>query len=145
MAKPHAVRRTTFTNSTLSSRKSSSPVHRYFVREPEAQYGANDLAAIIDNLLKQPLWPAFEHGAYLPSQQAKRIYRLAHGIQALTHILNRSAYARALAQDDAAAPTVVSIKSAQSLNEYQESQAWGALIELGAELVKLVEDLHSQL
>lgn len=148
MATPNVIHSNAFGNSRLPS--SSSPLtnnyhpttnnYPYSVREPEGEYGTNNIAELIDNLLKQPLWPPFPDGAYLRSHQAARFYRLAHGAQALTHILNRSAHSRTMAQDYADAPAI----TVQPLTLYQESQIWNALTELGADLVKLADELQSQ-
>jgi hypothetical protein len=112
-----------------------SAIHRHNVREPKPEYN-DDLTAKLAALLKMPAWPQFPDGAYLNSQQATRLYQIAHGIQGLIHILNRSTYLQGLARDYN--------EPNQQLNEYQQSQLWAGLIELGTELVEAVDEAHQR-
>jgi hypothetical protein len=114
------------------------PSNNYLsVREEEGKYDNQQLLDKIQILLNKPLWPQFLNGAYLSASQASRFYRTAQGIQGLTHILNRSAYARSLSKDYDNEPD-------HSISEPKESQLWAALIEISTELANLADDLHSR-
>jgi hypothetical protein len=108
------------------------------VREDGGEYskGQTFLDAV-QALLDQPLWPQFPDGAYLNPTQAAQLYRAAQGIQGLTHILDRSAHSRGLSKDYDNEPDNL-------LSQSQESQLRFALIEISAELVNLVDNLHSR-
>jgi hypothetical protein len=141
MATPNVIHSNAFGNSpTYRNDYLASTFRPDSIREPEGEYGADNITEVIDNLLNQPLWPPFPDGGYLKPYQAARFYRLAHGTQALTHILSRSAHSHALTQDYADTSAI----AAQPLTPYQESQIWNALTELGADLVKLAEELQTQ-
>jgi hypothetical protein len=132
MANPNVIDYATFSKSRALTRSFSE------VREPDTEYGDNDLAAQITALLNQPLWPQFPDGAYLKADQATRFYRLAHAVNGLTHCLNRSANSHTSQDYDdlsnAAAP----------LTTYRQSQLWNALIELSGDLLKLADELQAQ-
>lgn len=109
--------------------------HIYHVREDEAEYQRNrdEFIGRIQSLLDAPLWPGFPDGVYLKADEAERLYRLAHGVQGLAHILNRSAHLRGRAQDYDGEPDIW-------LNEFEESQVWGAMIEMARDLAGLADD-----
>lgn len=97
------------------------------LREPEVEYGRDDLTAQIATLLNRPLWPLFPDGAYLNTKQARKLYRAAQGISGLIHVLNRSTYAGDMAME--------------SLREPQQSKLWCALIELSEDVMRLADDM----
>lgn len=107
------------------------------VREDEGSYSSNtdDLLEKMKTLLDLPLWPQFPDGVYLKPEQAERLYRLAHGMRGLVHIFNRSTHLCRIAKD-------YEEESNIWLNEFQESQVWSAVIELGESLVAATNELH---
>jgi hypothetical protein len=110
-------------------------LHTHFVREDEGKYDNQQLLDKIQTLLNKPLWPQFPDGAYLNPAQAGRFYRVAQGMQGLSHILDRSAHLRGESEDYDNDPT-------PTLSQLEESQLRTALIELSTELVNLADDLH---
>jgi hypothetical protein len=134
MANPNVIDYSYFSKSPSTYNIRSTNNH-FFVREPDPEYG-DDLTTKLAALLNMPTWPQFPDGAYLNSQQATRLYQTAHGTQGLIHILNRSAYLQGLAQDYN--------EPNQQLNEYQQSQLWAALSELGRELVRVVDEVQER-
>jgi hypothetical protein len=123
MATPNVIDYPTFSKYPAPTYSSA---HCYFVREEEPEsYSA----------LSGPLWPRFPDGAYLKSAEASRFYRTTQGLQGLVHVLNRSIYLRSLTSDYENEPD-------RSLGEVQESKLWAALIEIGADLGRLADDLY---
>lgn len=111
----------------------------YQVREDEGEYHktTDDLLNKVNALLNEPLWPKFPDGIYLKPDEAERLYRLAHGAQGLIHILNRSIHLSSNAKGYEDEPDIW-------LNEFQESQVWAAMIEMGRDLVSITDQLHGK-
>lgn len=111
--------------------------HLYEVREDEGSYtsSTDELLEKMKALFNKPLWPEFPDGVYLNSEEAARLYRLAHGAHGLIHILNQSTNLRRVSADYEG-------ELGLGLNEFLESQVWAALVEVGRGLVSI--DIESK-
>ena len=109
----------------------SGRAYPYFVKATD-----DPPSTLCDVLLNKALWPLFPDGAHLRPLQAARLHRVAHGLHAVIHVLNRSLHQRGVASDYEGEPDL-------SIGGEEESRLWAAMLELSADLVTLTDDLHA--
>jgi hypothetical protein len=134
MADLKVITNTAYRNYSTQPRRRQYPCE---VREDEGSYSSNteDLLDKMKTLLNLPMWPQFQDGVYLKPEEAARLYRLAHGVRGLIHILNRSVHLRGNAK-------IYSIGQAIWLSELLESQCWAAAVETGEALAGFSDELQ---